>query len=101
MDEDFADAVTMLKALLAALYGLEAGWLNDNSLKQLDEISGFCDYRAHLLPFSSNKECRAFRHPISQHLTSWLPNKPTCTLNSYRSRIPFGRLYLPQLLILH
>jgi hypothetical protein len=32
-------------------------------MKQLDEISGFCDYRAHLLPRSSNTECRAYETP--------------------------------------
>ena len=60
MGEEFADAVTMRKVLPAALYGLEAGWLNDSSMEQLDEISGNCVYRAHLLPRSSNTECRAY-----------------------------------------
>jgi hypothetical protein len=63
MGEEFADTVTMRKILPVALYGLEAGWLNDSGMKQLDEISGFCDYRAHLLPRSSNTECRAYETP--------------------------------------
>ena len=60
MGEDFADTVTARKVIPAALYGLEAGWLNDSRLKKLDEISDLCEYRAHLLPASSNKECRKY-----------------------------------------
>ncbi len=45
MGEEFADTATMRKILPVAFYGLEAGWLNDSGMKQLDEISGFCDYR--------------------------------------------------------
>ena len=72
MGEEFADAVTMRKVLPAALYGLEAGWLNDPRMKQLDEISALCDYRAHLLPFSSNSECRDFEtsNPTASELVA-------------------------------
>ena len=77
MGEEVADDVTMKKILPAALYGLEAGWLNDSGMKQLDEISGFCDYRAHLLPRSSNTECRAYETPnlpASDHVAAQQAN---------------------------
>jgi hypothetical protein len=63
MGEDFADQVTQRKVLPAALYGLEATFLNDVSLKKLDTISDHCHYRAHLLPYAANKECRQFETP--------------------------------------
>ena len=63
MGEDFADQVTQRKVLPAALYGLEAGYLNDNALKKLDTITELGAFRAHLLPFSSNTECRRYETP--------------------------------------
>jgi len=63
MGEDFADQVTQRKVLPAALYGLEATFLNDVSLKKLDTISDHCHYSAHLLPYAANKECRQFETP--------------------------------------
>ena len=42
MGEEFSDQVTQRKVLPAALYGLEAGYLNETALKKLDTITEHC-----------------------------------------------------------
>ena len=51
--------------LPSSLYGLEAGWVDDSHLSNLNhDITGKCNARAHLLPRNTRKETLLFETNI-------------------------------------